>query len=874
MADSRPPVYQNKSNSAVMGNVLDERGRSSRTIVGAKEYELALHEIKKKHHDEEAERNLKALEKEYKTAEKNALNLAKSQKEEDKARAKEASAKADRLKAQLAKERALKRESEKEYAQEALQFAYEVNKKSGQYQYRSAEERMESLKEYYEFYQQKLDEALAERRFKEGQMQMQLAEDEISIKEQIRQANPQATEQELVDQTAQAMEVRKAELTQELGLNDLNANIQGYSKATSSAKTELTEFTKKNNKISLLNLKADERMAQAKSDVMNALKARQQAIEAQRIVDAKGASASAEELANAKTTAAASQQATSQAMGSIKGGVMATLIQLAIKAVGKALTNVANELTQSMSTLTEGMAKFNARVQGAGMLSGFRHSREIISENLGFTGLVSIKDTMNNLKNLADLGVAYNMEQRAFLQTISEKIASTFDAFDSNLLRLIRLQQADSTAARLGMEAQMTQLLNEQYMDTSYLNSAYDTVTQTLMEATSQMSREQAITYEYNVQKWIGSLSSLGLSDSAVQNIATAISYASSGDIEALSGRSDLMTLLGLAANRAKLDLGKMLTGGMQGDAVNALLESMVRYLKEIAEGEDNLAVRRTFGNVLGLTMSDFRAIYNMTENNIQAISKSTLTYETAREELDRQFKLVGSRMPFQERINTLFQNTMTTLAESIISSPIQYTTWLINDAVEDLTGGINIPILNMKATDLVKASMVLPALAESVPKIVSGIASGIDHSRWLDEENWMPDYSTIRGLGLGNAINDYFRIRYGDAEGKNRYIRGGNYAGLQTGSLEDISFSSEYIAGGSSSDYMTSAVGLGQERAKETEQLINRESQEGNPEKTEGDTYALIEEMSSQLLAKLDDMTVTIKIDPTQGDYFGGVVT
>lgn len=120
MADSRPPVYQNKSNSAVMGNVLDERGRSSRTIVGAKEYELALHEIKKKHHDEEAERNLKALEKEYKTAEKNALNLAKSQKEEDKARAKEASAKADRLKAQLAKERALKRESEKEYAQEAL----------------------------------------------------------------------------------------------------------------------------------------------------------------------------------------------------------------------------------------------------------------------------------------------------------------------------------------------------------------------------------------------------------------------------------------------------------------------------------------------------------------------------------------------------------------------------------------------------------------------------------------------------------------------------------------------------------------------------------------------------------------------------------
>ena len=44
-------------------------------------------------------------------------------------------------------------------------------------------------------------------------MQMQLAEDEISIKEQIKQANRQATEQELADQTAKAMEVRKAELS-------------------------------------------------------------------------------------------------------------------------------------------------------------------------------------------------------------------------------------------------------------------------------------------------------------------------------------------------------------------------------------------------------------------------------------------------------------------------------------------------------------------------------------------------------------------------------------------------------------------------------------------------------------------------------------
>ena len=65
---------------------------------------------------------------------------------------------------------------------------------------------------------------------------------------------------------------------------------------------------------------------------------------------------------------------------------------------------------------------------------------------------------------------------------MTDKLVTTFNAFDSNLLNLIRLQQADSTAARLGMEASLTKSLNAMFRDTSYLTNSFDNVSQALYE--------------------------------------------------------------------------------------------------------------------------------------------------------------------------------------------------------------------------------------------------------------------------------------------------------------------------------------------------------------------------------------------------------
>lgn len=98
-------------------------------------------------------------------------------------------------------------------------------------------------------------------------------------------------------------------------------------------------------------------------------------------------------------------------------------------------------------------------------------------------------------------GISYNVEQRAFLATISDKIANTFNATDGTLLRLVRLQQQDSTAARLGMESAMTTFLNNMYETTEYMGSIADGIRSQIEEATALMSADESIGFEYQVQK-------------------------------------------------------------------------------------------------------------------------------------------------------------------------------------------------------------------------------------------------------------------------------------------------------------------------------------------------------------------------------------
>jgi ubiquinone biosynthesis protein UbiJ len=98
-------------------------------------------------------------------------------------------------------------------------------------------------------------------------------------------------------------------------------------------------------------------------------------------------------------------------------------------------------------------------------------------------------------------GIAFNVEQRALLQEMSGKIATTFEAANGTLLRLVKIQQQDTTAGRLGMESALTAFLNNMYSTTEYMQSLATSVKSSLEEAMSLMTGENALSFEYQIQK-------------------------------------------------------------------------------------------------------------------------------------------------------------------------------------------------------------------------------------------------------------------------------------------------------------------------------------------------------------------------------------
>ena len=119
----------------------------------------------------------------------------------------------------------------------------------------------------------------------------------------------------------------------------------------------------------------------------------------------------------------------------------------------------------------------------------------------GVSPLIKQESVVSNLEKLVGQGISFDVEQRAFLETIKDKIATTFEAADATLLRLVRIQQQDTTAARLGMESALTSFLNNMYETTEYMQSVAKSVRNSLQEAEALMGSKSAAAFEYQVQK-------------------------------------------------------------------------------------------------------------------------------------------------------------------------------------------------------------------------------------------------------------------------------------------------------------------------------------------------------------------------------------
>ena len=401
------------------------------------------------------------------------------------------------------------------------------------------------------------------------------------------------------------------------------------------------------------------------------------------------------------------------------------------------------------------------------------------------------EDFSANIKKLVERGIAFDLEQRAFLMTIQDKIATTFDAADGTLLRLIRIQQSDTTAGRLGMEAALNAFLNEMYANTEYLQGVAKDVRSSLGEMQALMdSATEATEVEYEVQKWLGSLYSVGMSQSAVNSISQALGQIAAGQIEGLTG-GGAGNLLVMAANEAGLAIADILAGGLDSTETNKLMRSIINYLAELAESsKDNNVVQQQLASVFGVKASDLKAATNLkTDNSIEATYSNTLSYDNMLNALYGMAGTMGERTSIAEKMTNIWNNVQYTLAGSVASSPAAYGILKGASLLDSAVGGIPIPdihlfgnavALNTTIADLMRVGALGTGILGSIGSLASGLGNSFSGRAMLEQVG----ISSGTGLTItprGDGLSDRLMIGGGyKSTSDSGYI---GYAGNSSGS-------------------------------------------------------------------------------------------
>lgn len=328
------------------------------------------------------------------------------------------------------------------------------------------------------------------------------------------------------------------------------------------------------------------------------------------------------------------------------------------------------------------------------------------------------------------------------------------------------------------MEAYLTRFYNSLFKDSSYLSDAFDATTSALMEASTRMTNEAGMEFEYEAQKWLGALYSAGMNQSTVNTIAQGLGFLGTGDVESMSNNTALTTLFALSAARAGLPYGDIFTNGLTAQDTNKLMKAMVEYLAEIADStKENNVNAKAFSTVLGITTSDYRAFQTI-QKSADNIYNTTMDYQQALGEYEYQTSQIISRVHLSTMVNTLLDNALTTSATGIGANPAIFALYRIAGMMEDITGGaegaFSLPFINtfFGGIDLHQNLMGLLRLGIAGTSLFSSLLSNV--------------------LGGGSAFGNYDLKSWGyenQVSSGTSPIAGGK--GIQTGVSQETTFSS-----------------------------------------------------------------------------------
>jgi hypothetical protein len=522
----------------------------------------------------------------------------------------------------------------------------------------------------------------------------------------------------------------------------------------------------------------------------------------------------------------------------------------ALKAAVLAVSDLAKHLEDKIDTIAGKKGVIDTRLQGSNnkttILGSYwdKLTKDMISVGAA-TPFFKQENFASNIESLVNKGISFDLKQRAFLMTIQEKIATTFDVADGTLLRLVRIQQEDSTAGRLGMESALNAFLNEMYETSEYLSDVASSVRGSLQEMEALMSGAEATEVEYQVQKWLGSLYSVGMSQEATRSIADALGKIASGDVDGLTN-GGAGNLLIMAANDAGLSIADILTDGINSSDTNKLLQAAVNYLSELSDSaEDNKVVQQQLANVFGVKASDLRAATNLTtDDTLKNVYGESMTYDNMLSQLYKMAATMGSRTSMGEMMSNVWNNVQYTLAGSMASNPVSYMVYKMAGLLESTTGGIDIGLpmvmgngmpVQFKISDLMRAASMAGSVFLTLPQILNGLVAGSNGALML----------ASMGIDMGSGLK--------------ATPRGSGGSGKNTGGGQRDTSDSGYVGNGTASDIKDSTI-------QENEDSVKKQMIEAQ-EEAEANQIDLLNQTVVKIYELLDEVasgksTFSVKVD------------
>ena len=460
------------------------------------------------------------------------------------------------------------------------------------------------------------------------------------------------------------------------------------------------------------------------------------------------------------------------------------ILESSAEAVKQKLSEASESLTSNLGTTVKGITdKIDAVIENfiskqqsiAAHLMGTNTTLDDItgtlSSALSGQGLVKQESVYNNLSKLVNEGIVYNVEQRAFLQTLSDDMDLMFNANNGSLTRLIRLQSTDLTSYRMAIQYDLQTFLNQNYSTSEYIKDAFTNVSEALLETQSLLSSSEGIALESTLQTILGSYYSLGGSTSTVNNLAKAINSLGSGDISELGSGISNLILMGVA--QAGLDYGDILNGGLNAQETSEIMNNVISYMSSMYSGTESNVVRNQLAKAFGVTVSDLVAAYKTpkVEGGVSADISTLLSDYSGFTHISTQ-------------VSNLMDNLIYSWGTGIASSTGQYIGYeaskLISSTLGTVLEGVNIDIPLLGSVNLGKIAQaaplvaLFPSLIENVSAITTGLSGGLGDLNSIYDALLSTSRSTIKvsDAGVSGSL----------------YVGNGNTTDLLNSSLSGVS--------------------------------------------------------------------------------------